>query len=161
MLGLRGDFLQELGWLFLGRWDKRRWIGHMRTNRQGNIRLSTMTTSYWLQYTGKKKKKDVKHVKTVVIIEQFQCDNLNKQSAVPLATACFESWIARLNNDVIHKYNCYHQNQSSVGKSVFARHITAQVSWQITGRDMIASSATALGLLLSKSRTAMYNAPCA
>lgn len=39
----------------------------------------------------KEKKKDVKHVKTVVIIEQFQCDNLNKQSAVPLATACFES----------------------------------------------------------------------
>lgn len=38
-----------------------------------------------------KKKKDVKHVKTVVIIEQFQCDSLNKQSAVPLATACFES----------------------------------------------------------------------
>lgn len=49
-----------------------------------------MTASYWLQCTGKKKK-DVKHVKTVVIIEQFQCDSLNKQSAVPLATACFES----------------------------------------------------------------------
>lgn len=141
MSGLRRDFLQELHWLFLLHWDKRHWSGHRRTNRQGN---KTDCSDYIELLATHVKKKKVKHWNS--------CDNSGVSAwqpraveAVPLTTACFKSWIARRSNDVLCDYNI---KINLLQENLFARHITAQVSQQVTSHGMTASGATALGSVL-------------